>query len=84
MLSWYEVPACSINNQYHLTNVYISFVGILAQFSQNQYMANESDGYATVTITLNANYNRRHKTSVYLRIFLSHKFQPRPGSYVIN
>ena len=57
-------------------------LGILVQFSHNQYMANESDGYATVTITLNANYSRRSATSVYLRIFLSSKFQPRAGGYL--
>ena len=62
--------------------MYIIFVGILAQFSQSQYMANESDGYVTVTITLNTNYNRRSDISVYLRIFLSNKFQPRAGSYL--
>ena len=57
-------------------------LGIFVQFSQNQYMASESDGYATVTITLNANYNRSSDISVYLRIFLSSKFQPRAGSYL--
>ena len=60
------------------------FLGILAQFSQSQYMANESDGYATVTITLNANYNRSSVISIYLRIFLSSKFQPRAGSYLVK
>ena len=45
-------------------------------------MANESDGYATVIITLNANYSRRSDISVHLRIFLSSIFQPRAGSYL--
>ena len=82
MLPKIKTQVFNINNLTISLNVHI--VGILAQFSQNKYMAIESDGYATVTITLNANYNRRYKISVYLRIFLSHKFQPRPGSCVAN
>ena len=74
------MASCSYINVYSLTALLLHIVGILAQFSQNQYMANESDGYAAVTITLNANYDRRYKISVYLRVFLSYKFQPRAGS----
>ena len=72
------MASCSYINVYSLTTL-LHIVGILAQFSQNQYMAKESDGYAAVTITLNANYHRRYKISVYLRVFLSYKFQPRAG-----
>ena len=65
---------------YNLTislNVHIA--GIYVQFSQNQYVAVESDGHAILKVTLNANYHRHFPISVNLKIFVSSKFRPRAG-----
>ena len=60
-------------------NAHIS--GIFAQFSQNQYIAHEADGYVTFTVTLSGNKHRKFPISVYLGVYVSSKFQPRAGKY---
>ena len=55
-------------------------VGIIAQFSEQQYMVDESDGYALLKVTVSG--YRTFAISVDAKIFLSSRFQPKAGSYI--
>ena len=55
-------------------------VGIFAQFSEQQYMVDESDGYALLKVTVSG--YRTFAISVDAEIFLSSRFQPKAGSYI--
>ena len=53
--------------------------GVYVQFSQSQYVVDESDGYVTLKVTVNGNYYRKFLVTVYLKIFLSSRLQAKAG-----
>lgn len=52
---------------------------IYVQFSQEQYMVDESAGYAILKVTVNG--YRASPISLNVKIFVSNKFQPKAGKY---
>jgi len=55
--------------------------GISAQFSQEEYMVDESAGHVILKVTVNG--HRSFPISVNLKVFTSSKFQPRAGKYSV-
>ena len=53
-------------------------IGISAQFSQQQYMVDESADYALLKVTVSG--YRRFAISVDVKIFVSSRFQPKAGT----
>ena len=60
----------------------IIIAGIYVQFSQSQYLVDESDGRVTLKLTINSDYYRKFIITVYLKVFLSSRFQAKAGIYV--
>ena len=60
----------------------IIIAGIYVQFSQSQYVVDESDGRVTLKLTINGDYYRKFIITVYLKVFLSSRFQAKAGIYV--
>ena len=60
----------------------IIITGIYVQFSQSQYIVDESDGRVTLKLTVNGDYYKKFIITMYLRIFLSSGLQAKAGIYV--
>ena len=60
----------------------IIIAGIYVQFSQSQYVVDESDGRVTLKLTINGDYYRKFIITVYLKVFLSSRLQAKAGIYV--
>ena len=62
---------------YYAINIVV--VGIYVQFSQNQYVVDESDGYVTLKVPVNGKYYKKFLITVYLKIFASSQLQAKAG-----
>ena len=58
------------------------FVGVVVQFSQEEYMAAESAGYAKLKVIISGRHDR--PISIKYKVFVSSaEFQPNPGLYSV-
>jgi len=64
----------------HIWQIY-TFSGITVQFSQEEYIFDESAGIVTLKVIIKSSSKRMHPISFKYRVFVSDKFAPNPGLY---